>query len=329
MGQMVARALWYTAPGKAELREERFLPPRRGEVLVRTLYSGVSRGTERLISSGLTGESELQRMRCPLQSGAFPFPVKYGYCAVGRVEEGPAELRDKTVFVLHPHQDLFKAPAEMAHVVPEGVPPRRAALTANMETALNALWDSGAGPSWRIAIVGGGILGLLAGHIAARLSGAEVTIVDIVPERREIAAAMGCNFAPPDAAPDNCDTVFHTSATAAGLATAIGCAGYEAAIVELSWYGGESAVPAPLGGAFHSKRLKLISSQAGQVAPHLRPRWSRTRRMNAALNLLGDSGLDVLTDSEIAFEDTPHLLPMLLKRDAAGLPPVIHYSALA
>jgi threonine dehydrogenase-like Zn-dependent dehydrogenase len=264
-------------------------------------------------------------MRCPLQSGELLFPVKYGYCAVGQVEDGDKSLTGRTVFIMHPHQDIFIAPAAMAFPIPDGIPPRRATLAANMETALNALWDSGAGPAGRIAIVGAGIVGLLAGYIAAKLPGAEVTLVDISEDRRELAAAMGCRFAAPADAPSGCDVVFHTSATAEGLATAIGCAGLEAALIELSWYGGDSTTPAPLGGAFHSQRLKLISSQVGHVSPSLRPRWDRRRRMEAALRLLDAPELDLLVRSEIPFEEAAARLPELLCPGAPGLPPVIHY----
>ncbi|MGA7327601.1 MAG: zinc-binding alcohol dehydrogenase, partial [Rhodomicrobium sp.] len=210
--------------------------------------------------------------------------------------------------------------------VPEGVPPHRATLAANMETALNAMWDSGAGPADRIAIIGAGTVGLLVGYLAGRLAGAEVTLVDVVEERGELAAAMGCHFAPPEAAPSDCDVVFHTSATAQGLATAIGCAGLEAAIIELSWYGGDGATPAPLGGAFHSRRLKLLSSQVGHVSPSRRPRWSHRRRMEAALSLLAAPELDLLTAVTIPFEDAAACLPDLLKPGAPGLAPVIQYN---
>jgi NADPH:quinone reductase-like Zn-dependent oxidoreductase len=325
MGQTLTRALWYTAPWKAELREEALAAPLSGEVIVRSLYSGVSRGTERLVLSGEVGVSERERMRCPMQAGDFPFPVKYGYCAVGLVEQGDAKLLGRTVFVLHPHQDVFIAPAAMAYSVPKNVPARRAVLAANMETALNALWDSGAAPADRIAIVGGGVVGLLIGFLASKLPGAEVAIVDVCEERRPIAQAMGCRFTAQGGAPSDCDVVFHTSATAEGLATAIGCAGLEAPIVELSWYGGASATPASLGGAFHSQRLKLISSQVGQVSPGHRPRWNHGRRMEAALRLLSAPELDLLAAVEIPFEDAGARVPELLRPGAPGLAPVIRY----
>ncbi len=324
MGQTLARALWYTAPGKAELREELLPAIGPGEIVVRTLYSGVSRGTERLVSSGGVCETERERMRCPMQSGDFPFPVKYGYCAVGRVESRDSVLSGQTVFVLHPHQDVFTAPAVMAHPVPENIPARRAVLAANMETALNALWDSGAGPGDRIAVIGGGVAGLLVGFLASRLPGAEVTLADIDPARHELAVALGCRFALPSAAPHYCDVVFHTSATPQGLATAVASAGFEATIVEMSWYGSEDTL-APLGGAFHSQRLKLLSSQVGEVSPSHRPRWSRRRRMEAALRLLAAPELDRLTSVEIPFNEAAARLPQLLQKGAPGLAPVIGY----
>jgi threonine dehydrogenase-like Zn-dependent dehydrogenase len=322
--QHAARALWYVAPGRVELRPERLADPKPDEVLVRAEWSGISRGTERLVLSGSIDPSEWERMRAPLQAGAFPFPVKYGYCATGRVLDGPADLVDRRVFVLHPHQDLFLCPASMAVPLPEVVPSRRATLAANMETALNALWDSGAAPADRIAVVGGGIVGLLVAYLAGRLPGADVTLVDVASERAPLAAALGVRFAHPSEAPAECDIVFHTSVTAGGLATAIGAAGLEATIVELSWYGA-GTTPAPLGGAFHSRRLKLVSSQVGQVSAGHRPRWPYRRRLEAALALLSDPVLDRLLTDEIAFEDASTRLPQVLAPGATGLAPVLRY----
>ncbi|WP_335904813.1 MULTISPECIES: zinc-binding alcohol dehydrogenase [unclassified Bosea (in: a-proteobacteria)] len=289
---------------------------------MRTLWSGISRGTERLVFDGRVPESEYERMRAPLQQGAFPFPVKYGYCAVGIVDAGPAELLGKRVFCLHPHQDRFVVPADRVALVPESVPMRRAVLAANMETALNAHWDAGSGPADRIVVVGGGVLGLLVAYLAARLPGAEVTLVDLDDSRAEIAASLGCRFALPADCPQDADVVFHASASAAGLATAIGAAGFEARIVELSWYG-EGSVAAPLGGAFHARRLQLVSSQVGQVSPSRRARFDYARRANAALALLADARLDALITDEIAFRDAPSRLPALFA--GAGLTAVLRY----
>ena len=320
----IARALWYAKKGVAELRAAPLPRPQPGEALVRTLFSGISRGTERLVFNGAVGRSEWERMRGPNQEGAFSFPVKYGYCATGVVEEGPSELVGRTVFCLHPHQDYFNVPAASLVPVPDGVPARRATLTANMETALNALWDGGAGPGDRIAVVGAGVVGLLVTSLAARLPGAEVTAIDVDESRRPVVEALGGRFARAEQAPQDADIVFHASASAAGLDTAIKCAGLEGTIVEMSWYG-EKAVSVDLGGAFHSRRLKLVSSQVGQVAASRRPRWDYRRRVEAAVRLLALPALDQLVAEEIAFEDAPRELPRILRASAPGLAPVIRY----
>ncbi len=320
----MARSLWYPKKGVVELRAGPLPPPGPGEARVRTLFSGISRGTERLVFSGAVGESEWQRMRGPMQEGAFPFPVKYGYCAVGVVEEGPTELRGKTVFCLHPHQDYFNAPAEALAVVPEAVPARRATLAANMETALNALWDAGAGPGDRIVVVGAGVVGLLVASLAARLPGATVTAVDVDKSRRPILEALGADLATPDKAPSEADIVVHASATAAGLNTAITCAGPEGTIVEMSWYG-DKPVTVDLGGAFHSRRLKLISSQVSLISTGRRLRWDYRRRREMALSLLAEPALDALVAEEIAFADAPRELPRIFAPGAHGLAPVIRY----
>ena len=321
----MARSVWYVGPGQVEVRTAPLAPPMPGQALVRTLFSGVSRGTERLVLAGAVGESEWGRMKAPMQDGQFPFPVKYGYCATGVVEAGPKEMIGQTVFCLHPHQDCFVAPAGMLALVPDGVPARRATLAANMETALNALWDSGAGPADRIVVVGAGVVGLLIAYLAARLPGAEVTVVDVAVERRAVAEGLGAAFVAADCPPfpvADADVVFHSSVSAAGLSTAIACAGFEATVVELSWYG-DAQVPVKLGGAFHSQRLKLISSQVGHVSASRRPRWDYRRRLTAALQLLDDARLDALVAEEIAFDDAATALPKVLATGARGLAPVL------
>jgi len=307
-----ADALWYTAPGEAEWRSES-LPPRDGMRLrVRSLFSALSRGTESLVFHGKVPESEHQRMRAPLMVGNFPFPVKYGYATVGVVEDGPDNVIGKAVFALHPHQTLFDVAADQAALLPDGLPPARAVLAANMETALNTLWDSGATAGQRIAVIGGGVVGLLVGYIAGRLPGADVTLVDLQAARAASAAALGLNFALPADAPGDCDVVFHASGVGSGLNTAIDCAGDEATIVEMSWYGA-GEIPVALGGAFHSRRLRLIASQVGKIAPNQRPRWSYRRRLAKALELLRDDRLDALLETPITAADLPGRLPEILK----------------
>jgi threonine dehydrogenase-like Zn-dependent dehydrogenase len=322
-----AEALWYEAPGRTALRPERLSAPATGEARVRMLWSALSRGTERLVFEGRVPASEHERMRAPLQDGDFPFPVKYGYCAVGRVEAGPPEVLGRNVFCLHPHQTCANISVQWLMPLPAGLPPRRAVLAANMETALNGVWDSGAGPADRIVIVGGGLVGLLVAYLMAGMPGADVTLVDIDIRRGDLATRLGLRFAEPGSLPTqarDADVVVHASATPAGLTTALACAGNEARIVEMSWYG-EGAVPVPLGGSFHSRRLALVSSQVGQVSPGRRPRWPHARRLAKALDLLQDARLDALITEEIAFADLPAALPRILSPGAAGLVTAVRY----
>jgi threonine dehydrogenase-like Zn-dependent dehydrogenase len=319
-----ARALWYVGDGRAELRTEPLQPLKAGEVLVRTLWSAISRGTERLVFHALVPSSEYERMRGPAMGGDFPHPVKYGYCTVGVVEEGPAELMGRTVFALHPHQDRFVMAASALTLVPEAVPPRRAVLAANMETALNALWDSGCGPGDRIAVVGGGVVGGLIAALAGALPGADVTLVDVLPARASLAEALGVRFAVPADAPRDCDGVFHASASQPGLQTALELAGFEGTVVEISWFG-DREITVPLGQNFHSGRLKLISSQVGHVAASRRPRWNYARRMAKAMELLKNARLDALIGEEMTFADAPQCMAAVFGPQASGLAPVLRY----
>jgi hypothetical protein len=320
------RALWYVAPGRAELRDERVAPPKAGEVQVAALFGAISRGTERLVHAGRVPASEYGRMRAPHMGGQFAFPVKYGYATVGRVEQGPAELLGRTVFTLHPHQDVFNIAVEAVLPVPEGIPPQRAVLAANMETALNAFWDGMPGACDRIGVVGGGLVGLLCAYLCARLPGSDVTVVDVVRSRTELARVIGARFTSAADALADCDVVFHASGTAAGLATALRIAGDEAAIVELSWYGtGEIAVA--LGEAFHSRRLQLRASQVGKVAPSHRARWSPARRLAGALALLCDPVLDALIAAPISFEELPARLDNVFAGEGDCVCPLIRYRA--
>jgi NADPH:quinone reductase-like Zn-dependent oxidoreductase len=318
-----AHALWYVAPRRAELRLETCGRVGRNEVRVRALFGAISRGTERLVYEGRVPKSEYERMRAPGMGGTFPFPVKYGYSAVGRVTEGPG--RGGFVFALHPHQSEFVVPAEDVVPVPESVPPQRAVLAANMETALNAVWDAAPAPADRIAVVGGGTVGLLLARLCARLPAADVTVVDVARSRARLVKTLGARFALPDDAPEDCDVVFHASASEAGLATALRIAGEEATVAELSWYG-TADIAAPLGGAFHSRRLRLVASQVGKVAASHRPRWTPRRRLAAALALLDDPALDGLLSAPVDFADLPKKLTNLLAADSDIICPVIRYS---
>lgn len=321
-----AQALWYVGPGEAQILHETMGPLAAGNVRIRATHGAISRGTESLVASGRVPPSEFQRMRAPFMGGAFPFPVKYGYATVGIVEVGPPSLLGQSVFTLHPHQTLFDLPAEAAVPLPSTVRPFRSVLAANMETALNAVWDAGPGPLGRVAVVGAGVVGTLTGFLCRQLAGATVTLVDIDPSKARVAAALDLSFALPAAAPIDCDLVFHASASSAGLATALELAGDEATVVEMSWYG-STPVSVPLGGAFHSRRLKLIASQVGNVAPSHRREWTHRRRLEHAIGLLVDDRLDVLLEPAIAFADLPRRLSTIFRPGSSILCQAIDYSS--
>lgn len=305
-----ASAFWVIGSGLGEIRTERLAPPREQEVLVRTLYSGISRGTEALVFRGEVPRSEFQRMRAPFQCGEFPAPVKYGYLSVGVVEAGPPTLLGRAVFCLHPHQTCYVVPASAVYQLPETVPPERAVLAGNLETAVNALWDACPRIGERIAVVGGGVVGCLVAYLAGRIAGCRVELIDTNPARAPVAEVIGVAFASPDAAAPEADRVIHASGSGEGLASALRLAAFEATVLELSWYG-ERTVAAPLGGAFHSRRLTLRSSQVGSMAADQRCRWTRRRRMELALSLLSDPRLDALISGESRFGQLPQVMARL------------------
>jgi threonine dehydrogenase-like Zn-dependent dehydrogenase len=273
---------------------------------------------------GEVPQSEWQRMRCPFQEGEFPGPVKYGYAVAGIVADGPTEFCGRRVFCLHPHQDRFIAPEDAVVFIPEDVPDRRATLAANMETAINGVWDGGPGPGDRIAVVGAGVVGVLVAVLAARVPGTEVEVIDTDPSRAALAAALGCRFAQPQQARGEADLVIHASGTPDGLTTALAIAGFEATVIEMSWYG-TRVVPLELGGAFHSQRLSLRSSQVGSVPPGRRGRWSRRRRLALALSLLRDPVFDMLLSDESDFDALPELMPRLAAASGGVLCHTVRY----
>ncbi|MFF4808266.1 dehydrogenase [Micromonospora chersina] len=318
-----ARAFWLRAPGEGELRPVALAPPGPGEVLVRARYSGVSRGTETLVFTGRVPADQHATMRAPFQEGDFPAPVKYGYLSVGTVEEGPAELRGRTVFCLHPHQTAYVVPADAVVVVPDGVPAARAVLAGTVETAVNALWDAAPLVGDRVTVVGGGMVGCCVAAVLARFPGVRVELVDADPARAGVAAALGVDFAlPADAAGDR-DLVVHASATAEGLQRALELLRPERSVLELSWYG-DRPVTLALGGAFHSKRLGIRSSQVGTVSPRRADR-SYADRLRVALDLLTDPAFDALITGRSRFADLPDVLDRLASGRLPALCQLITY----
>ncbi len=305
-----ARSYWISAPGRSEIREEPLPDVGPGDVLVKALYGALSRGTEALVFKGRVPESEYQRMRAPFQEGAFPGPVKYGYISVGRVLAGPDGLEGRTVFCLYPHQTEYVAPASAVQIVPDDVPPERAVLAANMETAVNILWDAAPMLGDAISVIGAGVVGCLTARLAAQIPGCDVELVDIDPSKADIAARLGVRFSDPQTAADERRIAINTSGVDSGLNLALQLVGFEGKIVEASWFG-ERRAQLDLGGAFHARRLTIISSQVGSVPSPLRSVHAHADRLKLALSLLTDDAVEALFTHEISFDDLPQIMPRI------------------
>ncbi|WP_432096489.1 zinc-dependent alcohol dehydrogenase [Streptomyces sp. bgisy100] len=316
--QRTARAFWLRSPGHGEIRQAPLTGPAAGEVLVRTRYSGVSRGTETLVFRGGVPESQHATMRAPFQDGDFPGPVKYGYLNVGRVEDGPPGLLGRTVFSLYPHQTRFVVPANAVTPVPDTVPAHRAVLAGTVETAVNALWDAAPMIGDRIAVVGAGMVGCSVAALLNRYPGVRVQLVDADPAKAGIAKALGVDFALPEEAADGLDLVVHASATEAGLARSLELLDPDGTVLEMSWYG-DRRISLPLGEAFHSRRLVVRSSQVGAVSPARRSRRTYADRLALSLELLADPAFDALITGECAFDELPAVMPRLASGDLPAL----------
>jgi threonine dehydrogenase-like Zn-dependent dehydrogenase len=319
-----ARAFWVSSPGAGEIRPVSFAGPGEGDVLVRTLFTAVSRGTETLVFAGAVPPSQRDVMRAPFQEGDFPGPVKYGYLNVGIVEEGPEQLRGRTVFCLYPHQTHYVVPSTAVSVVPDEVPPSRAVLAGTVETAVNALWDAPPLVGDRVTVVGAGMVGCAVAALLARYPAVRVQLVDIDPARASVASALGAGFATPEEAVGDQDLVFHASASEAGLARCLDLVATEGTVVELSWYG-DRMVKLALGGRFHSGRLRIRSSQVGTVSPARAERYAHADRRALALQLLRDPVFDVLLTGASPFDELPAVLESLTSGSRPALTHLITY----
>ncbi|CAM3793268.1 zinc-binding alcohol dehydrogenase [Kibdelosporangium persicum] len=318
------RAFWVRSAGHGEVEPVHVHQHAPGEVLVRTLFSGVSRGTETLVFRGEVPRSQWEAMRAPFQEGDFPAPVKYGYLNVGVVEDGPAHLTGKTVFCLYPHQTRYVVPATAVTVVPDTVPAGRAILAGTVETAVNAVWDAAPMAGDRIAVIGAGMVGASVAKVLAGFPAVRVQLVDSDPAKAGIAAALGVEFATPGQARDGCDLVVHASATEAGLVRALELLAEDGEVIEMSWYG-DRRVSLPLGEWFHSRRLTIRASQVGAVAKARRGSRGYADRLAVALDLLADPGFDALITGESPFDELPRVMSSLANGELPGLCHRIRY----
>jgi 2-desacetyl-2-hydroxyethyl bacteriochlorophyllide A dehydrogenase len=319
-----ATAYWTMSPGHGALRAERLREPGPGDALVRTLHSGISRGTESLVHEGRVPAAVADLMRAPFQEGDFPGPVKYGYLSVGVVEQGPDDLIGRDVFCLFPHQDRYVVPSEALTPLPDGLPPRRATLAGAAETAVNALWDAAPRLGDRVAVVGAGMIGCAVAALLRTFPLARLQLVDVDHEREQVAKALGVGFAEPGDADNGCDVVIHASASAAGLERSLELLADEGEVIELSWYGSE-AVSVPLGSVFHPRRLVVRASQVSEVAASRRARRTHADRLRLALELLRDDAFDALITGSSPFAELPDTMRRLTSGELPALCHVVDY----
>jgi NADPH:quinone reductase-like Zn-dependent oxidoreductase len=313
-----ATAFWIDEPGAGLLRHQFVADATDGEVLVRTLHTGISRGTETSVFLGQVPTGEYDRMRAPYQQGEFPGPVKYGYLNVGLVEQGPGELLGRTVFTLFPHQSLFVVPATAVVPVPSGVPARRAVLAGAVETAVNVLWDAAPVVGDRITVVGAGMIGCCIARLANGIPGADVVLVDVEPSRAAVADRLGVQFAGPDEAPLDRDIVINASGSEAGLQLALTSVVTDGEVIEASWFG-DRPVTLQLGGDFHSRRLSIRSSQVGVVAARRRGTHTTRDRLSLALDLLRDPVFDAVLGDASSWRELPEVIAVMAEGRDTGL----------
>jgi 2-desacetyl-2-hydroxyethyl bacteriochlorophyllide A dehydrogenase len=324
----VARAVWFERPGVAALRRQAVPEPGRGEVRVRALCSGVSAGTERLVLLGRVPLAARPIMALPAMGGGFDFPVAYGYATVGVVEAmGAGAAADRVgerVFALHPHQDVFVCREDALRPLPPEPPAERLVLAANLETAINVVWDAEVGLGDRVVVAGLGVVGLLVARLARRAGASMVVGIDRDPGRAALAVALGATAAVTSAeacADDlaSADVLVEASGSPALLNTLVAPAGLEARVVVASWYG-DAPVALPLGGLFHPHRVTLRSSQVAGLDARRRGRWTPDRRWALVADLLADEALDRLIAPSLPLSEAPALYDELA-RGAPWNPP--------
>ena len=315
-----ARALWHTSASQSQIKEVELSA--NPACVVKSLYSLISTGTERLVSRGQVPHALYASMKVPYMEGEFSFPVKYGYSLVGEVQEGPEEILGKKVHLLHPHQDYCRVQASELTVLPGEVPPLRATLASNLETALNSIWDSGVSVGDRVLVVGFGIIGSLTARLLQSIAGVEVWVYDLDAQRSELASASGFHIV--DRMLYDFDIAFHCSSSSKGLQSCIDHIGFEGKVMEMSWYG-EQAVELQLGGSFHQQRKQIISSQVSSIPSNHRARWDFNRRKAVVMELLKNPAYDQHLGEQVPFDKVPALFGNIRKGSLSALSWVIAY----
>jgi 2-desacetyl-2-hydroxyethyl bacteriochlorophyllide A dehydrogenase len=306
-----ARALWFDGPRKVAIRECDLPETGPDHVLVRTLFSGISPGTELLAYRGEIDESLALDETLPALSGSFSYPFQYGYSCVGRVEEGSGAPGGTLVFAFHPHQDRFVVGTEDAIEI-DGLDARTATLFPLVETALQVSLEVALESAPVVVVAGLGVVGLLVAVLVQR-EGAQVVGSEPLPWRRELAASVGIESVDPadldrwvaDAtAGRGIPILVEASGNPAALADGLRVLGHEGTALVVSWYG-TKPVPLPLGAEFHRRRLIIRSTQVSTIPARLASEWSRERRRRVALGLMHELPLGTVATHEFPFAEAP------------------------
>lgn len=302
---MKANALWHTSSESSTILEQELPNSNHEMLLIKAYYSLVSMGTERLVASALMPVAIGDQMGVPYMEGSFSLPCKYGYSLTGRVLKGPAEYKGKIVHLMHPHQDKAWVNAFSVFSIPEDIPPLRAVLASQVETAINAIWDSRISPGDQVLVAGFGLVGAIITLLAVQIPGVKVSVLEKNEFRKAIAREM-C-FAVLDTQEDN-DAVFdvaiHTTGDEKAMQFCIDHIGNESQVTEVSFYGKKS-VNLMLGETFHTQRKRIIASQVSQIPSHRLNRWNLQRRKNLVFDILKDKRFDLLVGKVIPFEQAP------------------------
>ncbi len=302
---METTALWHLSESSTILKTTNIRNDHPTSCLIKSLYSLVSTGTERLVAQGKVPGNLQEAMKVPYMEGSFGFPLTYGYSLVGEIIEGPEHLISKNVHIMHPHQSMLYADEAHVALIPEDIPSKRAVLISNLETAINAVWDSEVTLGENVFVAGFGTIGSLLCQVLRKFPAIDLHVLEPNQARCEKARSWGFNAVQAITLPEPpFDVAFNTSCHENGLQVCIDSVGYEGKVVELSWYGTQS-VNINLGKSFHHFRKQIISSQVSQIPGHKLSRWDYRRRKALAFDLLKDPFFDELLTDEISFEDAP------------------------
>jgi 2-desacetyl-2-hydroxyethyl bacteriochlorophyllide A dehydrogenase len=292
------KKIYFTAPGQVEVRQVSLPPLTQGQLLVETIYSAISPGTEMLVYRGQFPK-DLSDAHDTLSSG-LSYPTSYGYASVGKVVKISKEMRHRwlgrLVFAFQPHASHFIVTPDELFPLPEGMDPETACFLPNMETAVNFVQDAAPILGERALVFGQGIVGLLTTALLAEFPLAALVTCDRYPLRREASLALSASAALDpnetgfreqvrDLLPSGADLSLELSGAPAALDDAIALTGFGGRVLIGSWYG-EKKVTLDLGGAFHRSRIKLIASQVSTLSPQLSARWDKSRRMEVAWKAL-------------------------------------------